>query len=67
MAQQETPWSVFVSGDPTKSGMNTPLAKDLAISAIPFTLLIGRDGNVAAMHVRGKAIETKVAELLSSR
>ena len=67
MAQQETPWSVFVSADPTKAGMNTPLAQDLSISAIPFTLLIGRDGNVAALHVRGKAIETKVAELLSAR
>ncbi len=67
LAQQPTPWSVFVSGDPTKSGMKTPLAEDLAVSAIPFTLLIGRDGKVAAIHVRGKAIETKVNELLSAR
>lgn len=67
LAQQPTPWSVYVSGDPTKSGMKTPLAEDLAVSAIPFTLLIGRDGKVAAIHVRGKAIETKVNELLSAR
>jgi len=67
LAKQQTPWSVYVSGDPTKSGMNTPLAQDLAVSAIPFTLLIGRDGKVAAIHVRGKAIETKVSELLSAR
>jgi hypothetical protein len=44
--------------------MDTALARDLSIDAIPFTMLIGRDGNVAAVHVRGKALEEKVQQLL---
>jgi hypothetical protein len=47
-------------------GMETPLARSLVINAIPFTMLIGRDGNVAAIHVRGPALEPKVAELLAA-
>jgi thiol-disulfide isomerase/thioredoxin len=66
LSQQKTPWSVFVSGDPNKVGMESPLAQSLAITAIPFTIVIGRDGNVAAVHVRGAALETKVTELLAT-
>jgi len=47
--------------------MDTAIAQELSIIAIPFTMLIGRDGNVAAVHVRGKAIEEKVQQLLSGR
>jgi thiol-disulfide isomerase/thioredoxin len=64
LTQQKTPWPVYVSGLPDKTGMNTPLAKTLSITAIPFTLLIGRDGNVSAIHVRGAALATKVEALL---
>jgi hypothetical protein len=67
LSQQKTPWSVFVSADPNKSGMESPLAQSLAITAIPFTILIGRDGNVAAVHVRGAALDTKVEELLEAK
>jgi hypothetical protein len=47
--------------------MDTALAQDLSIAAIPFTMLIGRDGNVAAIHVRGKVLEEKVQELLTAK
>lgn len=66
LLQQKASWPVYVSSDPNKSGMDSPLAQSLAITAIPFTILIGRDGNVAAVHVRGKALEPKVQELLTS-
>jgi thiol-disulfide isomerase/thioredoxin len=66
LAQKKTPWNVYVSGVPGKTGMETPLARSLIISAIPFTMLIGRDGNVAAIHVRGTALEPKVEELLNT-
>ncbi|MEI8211273.1 MAG: TlpA disulfide reductase family protein [Planctomycetota bacterium] len=65
MLQQKTPWSVYVSSDPNKVGMQSPLAQSLSITAIPFTILIGKDGKVAAVHVRGKELETKVQELLA--
>lgn len=67
LSQQKTPWTVFVSSDPAKSGMESPLAQSLAITAIPFTILIGKDGNVAAVHIRGAALETKVQELLEAK
>jgi thiol-disulfide isomerase/thioredoxin len=67
LSQQKTPWSVFVSADTNKSGMESPLAQSLAITAIPFTILIGRDGNVAAVHIRGAALDTKVQELLEAK
>jgi hypothetical protein len=61
------PWSVYVSNDPTKAGMDTALAQELSINAIPFTMLIGRDGNVVAVHVRGKALDEKVQQLLGAK
>lgn len=66
LAQKKTPWNVYVSGVPGKTGMETPLARALIINAIPFTMLIGRDGNVAAIHVRGAALDSKVEELLNA-
>jgi hypothetical protein len=66
MADKKMPWNVYVSAVPDKMGMETPLARSLVINAIPFTMLIGRDGNVAAIHVRGPALEPKVAELLAA-
>lgn len=67
LAENKLPWDNFVSADPSKMGMDTALAQDLSIAAIPFTMLIGRDGNVAAIHVRGKALEEKVQELLTAK
>lgn len=66
MAQRKTPWNVYVSAVPGKTGMETPLARSLIVNAIPFTMLIGRDGNVAAIHIRGAALEPKVEELLNA-
>jgi len=67
MAENKMPWDILVSNDPTKAGMDTAIAQELSIVAIPFTMLIGRDGNVTAVHVRGKALEEKVQQLLSAR
>jgi thiol-disulfide isomerase/thioredoxin len=66
LTQQEMPWSVYVSAVPGKAGMETPLARSLMINAIPFTMLIGRDGKVAEIHVRGAALQTKVEQLLNT-
>lgn len=67
MAENPMPWDILVSSDPTKVGMDTALAQELSIAAIPFTLLMGRDGKVVAVHVRGKALEEKVQELLTAK
>jgi thiol-disulfide isomerase/thioredoxin len=67
LGENKMPWNVYVSNDPTKAGMDTALAQELSISAIPFTMLIGRDGNVVAVHVRGKALDEKVQQLLGAK
>jgi thiol-disulfide isomerase/thioredoxin len=58
------PWTVAFSGDPTKIGFDTPVAKNLGVTAIPFLVLVDRAGNVVGMHKRGKALEQAVAELI---
>jgi len=34
------------------------------ITGIPLTILVDRNGNIAAKSLRGKELESKVAELL---
>ncbi|MEO8269209.1 MAG: hypothetical protein ABI557_05785, partial [Aureliella sp.] len=45
-------------------GFQSPLAQQLGVNAIPFMLLIGRDGRVAALHVRGDQLKPAIAKLL---
>lgn len=58
-------WTTYVSSKPDAVGFQTPLVSEIGISAIPFIALIGKDGNVAEIHVRGRKIAAKVIELLS--
>ena len=58
-------WTTYVSGDPNAVAFATPAAKEIGIYAIPFVALLGKDGNVAGIHVRGRKIEERVAELLA--
>jgi thiol-disulfide isomerase/thioredoxin len=64
---RKLPWVTYVSksNDPEEKGFNSPIAKAVGISAIPFIAVIGKDGKVSAIHVRGPKMETKVAELLA--
>ncbi len=58
-------WTTYVSSKPDAVGFQTPLVAEIGISAIPFIALIGKDGNVAEIHVRGRKIAAKVIELLA--
>ncbi len=58
-------WSTYVSSRPDAMEFETPLAKKIGIAAIPFIAIIGKDGNVAAIHVRGRKMESKIQELLA--
>jgi thiol-disulfide isomerase/thioredoxin len=64
MQKDPLPWTVAISSDPAKIGFETPVAKDLGVTAIPFLVLVDRAGNVVGMHKRGKALEQAVAELV---
>lgn len=46
-------------------GWETPIAQRYGVKAIPFTLLVGRDGRIAAVNLRGEALEPAVKEALA--
>jgi thiol-disulfide isomerase/thioredoxin len=63
--QQKTlPWKTYRTAVPNQIGFEMPLAKELGVQAIPFVLLIGKDGKVAKLHVRGEALIPAIEELL---
>lgn len=45
---------------------NTPLLKTYNFDAIPFTVLIDKEGKIIATKLRGKELEKKLAELFGS-
>jgi len=63
-ATDKLPWVTVVSADPEKKGFDDPNAVRYGVSGIPFLVLVGKDGNVAALHVRGDALGEKLEELL---
>lgn len=63
---QQLPWTTVRSADPDAQGFANPLAIECGIDAIPFIVLIGRDGKVAALHVRGPMLEEKLAEIFGA-
>ena len=50
------PWPQVFDGQGWEAGD----AKTYGVRAIPFTLLIGKDGNIAAVNPRGKALEPAI-------
>ena len=58
------PWDILSGRKEDEMGFNHPMARKCGVLAIPFMVLVGRDGNVAALHTRGPALEKAVlAEL----
>jgi thiol-disulfide isomerase/thioredoxin len=70
LALQDIPWTIVVSqelADKRKvdNGFEAnPLAQQCGIDAIPFVVLIGKDGNVDSIHVRGEKLAKRLQELL---
>ncbi|MEQ1825146.1 MAG: TlpA disulfide reductase family protein [Pirellula sp.] len=64
---RKLPWTTYISRstDPEAKGFNAPIAQAVGISAIPFIAIIGKDGKVADIHVRGSKLGPKVVELLA--
>ncbi|QUV84931.1 hypothetical protein [Chloracidobacterium aggregatum] len=46
-------------------GWKTQIAKQYGVTAIPFTLLIGRDGKIAAVDPRGEKLEPAIRAALA--
>jgi len=60
--KESLPWIHLRSMDKSLEGFANPLSQKLSITAIPFMLLLDREGKVIHIHARGKRLE----ELLSA-
>ena len=50
----------ITDGDFTK----LPMAAKCGVQGIPFVVLVGKDGNVDSIHVRGPKLRSRLTELL---
>ena len=65
---QELPWPSVLGKDSAKRGFGADeFANSLGIDGIPFVVLIGRDGNVVAIHVRGPMLGERLEQLLGDK
>jgi len=58
---EKIPWANIVADE---SGSNAN-AERYQVEAIPFVILVGRDGNVAVLHVRGPNLAPEIEKLLA--
>lgn len=63
--EQNYSWANVRSSNPTAQGFSTPAAVELGVNAVPFVMLVDRQGKVAAIHVRGQNTAQMVNELLT--
>lgn len=57
------PWRQVFDG----RGWDSEISKIYGVKAIPFTLLIGRDGKIAAVNPRGPVLETAIRAALAKK
>jgi thiol-disulfide isomerase/thioredoxin len=63
--EQNYSWANVRSSNPAAQGFSTPAAVELGVNAVPFVMLVDRQGKVAAIHVRGQNTAQMVNELLT--
>lgn len=63
IAQDGLIWDNHVSD---LKGWQNGAAQAYGVSSIPHTILLGKDGKIVGTHLRGPALEAKLAELLGS-
>jgi thiol-disulfide isomerase/thioredoxin len=61
VADEKPPWTVLVDNYP---GNQNSMAAQYQIASIPAFILIGRDGNVAAVNCRGELLGQKLTQIL---
>jgi len=62
VTDQKVPWPILFE-ESEGDGWQHPLATYYGISGIPTVILIGRDGNVITLDVRGEKLGERLAEL----
>jgi len=60
---QPLPWPSVLSADPNSVGWDHPMVAKNGVAAIPFLVLVDRDGTAIALNTRGPALGEKLAEL----
>ena len=60
IAQDGLLWPNHVSD---LQGWNNAASREYGVSSIPHTILVGRDGKIIGTHLRGPALEAKLAEI----
>ena len=61
VSEEKPPWTVVADHHPRNK---KSMANKFGISGIPAFILIGKDGNVAAVHCRGERLGQQLAKLL---
>ena len=61
IAQNKMPWHQVFDG----KGWGSAVPREYGVQAIPFGLLIGRDGKIAAVDVRGPALTAAIQQALA--
>jgi len=64
LQKKPLPWQTVIAADRAESGFSNPNAVRCGVEAIPFLVLVGRDGRVAAIHVRGERLAPEIERLL---
>jgi WD40 repeat protein len=62
---QDIPWTMLSRGSADDSGLRHPMALKYGIETLPATFVLGRDGKIAAINLRGRALRNKIETLLS--
>ena len=62
LKEREIPWTILYE-EPKGEGWQHPLATYYGITGIPTVILMGRDGKVVSMDVRGEKLEERLSEL----
>lgn len=61
--KQPLPWPTVFTNDPAKFGYDCPMAQRCGVNAIPFVVLVGKDGKVDGIHMRGKRLGERLEKL----
>ena len=62
IADNKMPWRQVFDG----KGWDSAAGKTFGVQAIPFAMIIGRDGKIAAVNARGETLEKAVAKALAA-
>ncbi len=61
IADNKMPWRQVFDG----KGWESEAGKTFGVRAIPFAMIIGRDGKIAALNARGEALEAAITKALA--